>query len=317
MSFDLDALRRAVAAHGRVARVVVAEVAGSAPREVGAAMLVWPERGGTGQSGTIGGGALEFAAAREAFDQKGLTRHPLGPALGQCCGGAVTLLTEQFDAAALAALDDRDVVARGAGDMPLAVHRVLDRARARGEAPEPQLVQGWMIEPVAPPALHVWVWGAGHVGRALISTLAPLPGFKLTWVDTGAERFPAPPQDGVTILPTPAPASAMALAPKDAAHLILTYSHELDLSLCHAALRHGFGFCGLIGSETKKARFHNRLAALGHTPAQIDAICCPIGQKDLGKHPQAIAIGTASQLLSLQKTRNDKAWPMHSSASGA
>ncbi|WP_417210632.1 xanthine dehydrogenase accessory protein XdhC [Antarctobacter sp.] len=317
MSFDLDALRRAVAAHGRVARVVVAEVAGSTPREVGASMLVWPEQGGTGQSGTIGGGALEFAAAAAAFDHAGLTRHPLGPSLGQCCGGAVTLMTEQFDATALAALEGRDVVARGAGDMPLAVHRVLDRARARGEVPEPQLVQGWMIEPVAPPALPVWVWGAGHVGRALISTLAPLPGFRLTWVDTGPERFPADAPDDVKILPTPAPERAMALAPKGAAHLILTYSHELDLSLCHAALQHGFGFCGLIGSETKKARFRNRLAALGHTLAQIDAICCPIGHKDLGKHPQAIAIGTASQLLSLQKTRNDKAWPMHSSASGA
>lgn len=321
MSFDLAALSRAVATHGRVARVVVAEVAGSTPREVGAAMLVWPHKDGTGQSGTIGGGALEFEAARAAFDRAGLTRHPLGPSLGQCCGGAVTLLTEVYAADRIAALTtalaDKTVIARGTGQMPLAVHRLLDRARARGDVPEPQLQHGWMIEPLAPPALPVWIWGAGHVGRAIAQTLAPLPGMALTWVDTGPDRFPADVPEGVTILPTPAPERALALAPRQAAHLILTYSHELDLSLCHAALSHGFGFCGLIGSDTKKARFRTRLLALGHQAAQIDAICCPIGQKDLGKHPQAIAIGTATQLLRLQKTRNDRAWPMHFSASGA
>ena len=94
MSFGLALLCRAVERHGRVARVVVAEVAGSAPREVGAAMLVWDEGTGFGQSGTIGGGALELMAAEAALTRKGLTRHPLGPELGQCCGGAVKLLIE-------------------------------------------------------------------------------------------------------------------------------------------------------------------------------------------------------------------------------
>ncbi|SMX50771.1 xanthine dehydrogenase accessory protein XdhC [Maliponia aquimaris] len=309
MSFDLDALRRAVAAHGRVARVVVAEVAGSAPREVGASMLVWAG----GQSGTIGGGALEFEAARQAFTRNGLTRHPLGPELGQCCGGAVTLLTEHYDANNL---PEGEVIARGPGEMPLAVRRVLDRARARGETPAPQLVQGWMVEPVSPSALPVWIWGAGHVGRALVSVLSPLPGLALTWVDTAPERFPDEIPEGVTALPAPHPEQAMALAPRITAHLVLTYSHELDLALCHAALRHGFAFCGLIGSDTKWARFRRRLSALGHASARIDAICCPIGQKDLGKHPQAIAIGTAGQILRLQKGM-DRAWPTHSSASGA
>lgn len=313
MSFDLDALRRAVATYGRVARVVVAEVSGSAPREVGAAMLVWDR----GQSGTIGGGALEFEAARAAFARAGLTRHPLGPSLGQCCGGSVTLLTEHYDAAALARLERQEVIARGGGDMPLAVKRLLDRARARGAVPEPQLVQGWMIEPVAPPALPVWIWGAGHVGRAMVDSMAPLPGITLTWIDTSPDRFPVQVPEGITVLPTPAPERAMTLAPRNAAHLILTYSHELDLALCHAALLQGFGFCGLIGSDTKWARFRKRLRALGHNLAQIDAICCPIGQKQLGKHPQAIAIGTSAQLLTFQKTRNDRAWTMHSSASGA
>ncbi len=97
--FDLAAARAAITAHGPIARVVIAAVAGSSPREVGASMLVWP----AGQSGTIGGGALEYQAAARARDMlaKGqsqtLTREALGPSLGQCCGGTVTLLTELFD----------------------------------------------------------------------------------------------------------------------------------------------------------------------------------------------------------------------------
>ncbi len=311
MSIDPDALRRAVEIHGRVARVVVAEVAGSAPREVGAAMLVWQG----GQSGTIGGGALEFEAAQAAFSRSGLTRHALGPELGQCCGGAVTLLTEHFDAGSLPD-PQADLLARGPGDMPLAVRRLIDRARARGVTPAPQLLQGWMIEPITRPALPLWIWGAGHVGRALVATLAPLPDLDLTWVDTAPDRFPMSAPEGVRLLPIPQPERAMALAPREAAHLIMTYSHQIDLALCHAALSHGFALCGLIGSNTKWVRFRKRLQSLGHSPAQIDAICCPIGQKDLGKHPQAIAIGTASQILNWQKG-NDRAWPIHCSASGA
>ena len=109
MAFDLNALRAAVAAHGRVSRVVITDVQGSSPREVGAAMLVWDG----GQSGTIGGGALEYQAAQQAFTREGFSRHPLGPELGQCCGGAVTLLTEVFDAARIAPLNGETVATRG------------------------------------------------------------------------------------------------------------------------------------------------------------------------------------------------------------
>ncbi|MFY0623038.1 MAG: xanthine dehydrogenase accessory protein XdhC [Pelagimonas sp.] len=293
MSFDLATLTEAVALHGRVARVVVADIAGSTPREVGATMLVWPG----GQSGTIGGGTLEFQAAERALTQEGLSRHALGPELGQCCGGAVTLLTEQFDAARLASLTN-DVIARGAGSRPLAVQRIIDRARAQGITPKPRLVQGWMIEPVLKPENELWIWGAGHVGRALVDVLAPLKRFAITWVDTGPERFPDTLPSDVTALPAQNPALLMAHAPTLAAHLILTYSHELDFQLCHGALQRGFTFAGLIGSDTKWARFQNRLRKLGHTHEEIQGITCPIGQKELGKQPHAIAIGVAAQLLS-------------------
>ncbi len=315
MGFDLAGLKAAVAAHGRVARVVIAEVSGSAPREVGCAMLVWDEAGKLRQSGTIGGGALELMAAEQALRGPGLTRHPLGPGLGQCCGGAVVLWTEVFDAAGVAALEGQEIVARGQGARPLAVQRLIDRARAQGRAPEPQLVQGWMVEPLARPARQLWIWGAGHVGRAMVQVMAPLPELAITWVDTAPERFPEAVPTGVTLLPAADPARAVRHAPQEAEHLILTYSHEIDLALCHALLTHGFAFAGLIGSETKWARFRSRLRTLGHADAQIARISCPIGQKTYGRHPQAIAIGVAGQLLG-QKKGDGTAW-LHSSASGA
>ncbi|SEN25970.1 molybdenum cofactor sulfurylase [Roseovarius tolerans] len=299
MSFDLDAVRAAVLRHGRVTRVVIAATHGSAPREVGAAMLVWD----AGQSGTVGGGALEYELARAARAQvvpTCLSRHALGPDMGQCCGGVVEVVSEVYDAARLATLEGRDVIARpvtGGDDTPLAVRRRLARARDRGELPAPQLIEGWMVEPVRPRAAPLWIWGAGHVGRALAATLGPLPDFRVTWADTGAARFPAVVPEGVTVWPAPNLPALVAHAPRDARHLIVTYSHALDLALCHALLQHGFTGCGLIGSATKWARFRKRLVALGHAPAEIARIDCPIGEPSLGKHPQAIAVGTATALL--------------------
>ncbi|MGB0438551.1 MAG: xanthine dehydrogenase accessory protein XdhC [Primorskyibacter sp.] len=311
MAIDPTALRDAVARHGRVARVIVAQVAGSTPREVGAAMLVWatPEQDGKpgGQSGTIGGGALEYDAAAQAFARSGATRHPLGPSLGQCCGGSVTLWTEHWTAADLPRLD-APALARGPGPQPMAVTRHLADARRAGTAAPTALIDGWFVEPIAPARHPLWIWGAGHVGRALVSVLAPLPGFDITWVDTGPDRFPALPPQGVRILPAPDPLRAVALAPTQAAHLIVTYSHTLDLGLCDALLGHGFGFAGLIGSDTKWARFRRRLTSMGHSPDHIDRICCPIGQKTLGKHPQAIAVGVAGQLLTLQTEKDAAGW---------
>ncbi len=300
MAFDVQSLRDAVARHGRVARIVLAEVKGSSPREVGAAMLVWAD----GQSGTIGGGALEYELARASrnLTSDTLTRHALGPDMGQCCGGAVRVLTEFYDAARVETLDN-EVIARGPGDMPLAVKRMLADARNQGVRPTPQLVQGWFIEPAHRAERSVWIWGAGHVGRAIVTVLAPLPDLAITWIDTGADRFPADIPDHISVVPAADPARLAEHAPEDASHLILTYSHTLDLELCHRLLLRGFGFCGLIGSKTKWARFRKRLAALGHSPAQIDAITCPIGKPELGKHPARIAIGVAADFIT--ENRND------------
>lgn len=300
MSFDLAALRAAVARHGRVGRIVVVSHAGSVPRESGTSMLVW----GGGQSGTIGGGALEFEAtqalrARLAQgDGAQVARLSLGPALNQCCGGAVTLVSEVFDATKLSGLSGPCIARRvaGAAPKPLAMARVQAKMR-NGNGSGLIYAEGWLCEPVSAAQVPLWIYGAGHVGRAIVSVMAPLPGFAITWVDTDPERYPIDIPAGVTALPAPDPAASVRLAPRGAHHLVLTYSHALDLELCHRLLGHGFGFAGLIGSDTKWARFRSRLAALGHAPAEITRICCPIGRPELGKHPQAIALGVASQLV--------------------
>ncbi len=298
MSFDVAALDRLIAAHGPVMRVVIAAVQGSSPRGPGTAMVVWAD----GQHGTIGGGALEWEAAARARAllaeglEKAVERMPLGPNLGQCCGGAVLLLMERWDSVeGLGEIIARPL--RGAAAMPLAVTRMIAAARGQGGLPAPGVVSGWMVEPAARPTRLLWVWGAGHVGRAVVQVMASLPGFAITWVDTDAARFPEAVPEGVTARIAPNPGDLVAEAPLGAEHLILTYSHALDLDLCHRLLGHGFRSAGLIGSATKWARFRSRLAALGHAPGHIDRIACPIGDPALGKHPQAIALGVATGLL--------------------
>ncbi|MGR3486050.1 MAG: xanthine dehydrogenase accessory protein XdhC [Paracoccaceae bacterium] len=281
MSLDPDAIARAIAAHGPLTRVLVVGTAGSVPREVGASMLVWAD----GQAGTIGGGRLEWDAAALARAAKGprVERIPLGPALGQCCGGAVTLSIEP-----LTAPPDPVRPVTGGPRTP-----AVDRAVARGRT---ALVDGWVVEPPSAPARALWVWGAGHVGRAILDVVAPLPGFALTWVDIAPERFPDAHRDAQIVAADPP--RLMPRAPRHAEHLILTHDHAIDLALCHAALTHGFATCGLIGSRTKWVRFSARLRAIGHAQDRIDRIACPIGTPAFGKHPAAIAVGVAADLLS-------------------
>lgn len=291
MSLDLPSLRAAVEAHGAVVRILVVAVAGSVPRGAGTSMLVWEG----GEEGTIGGGELENRAVAEARGMLGglaapvLRAVPLGPALGQCCGGSVTLAWERFEAVTLpGALPHARPLAGTASPRPAA------------EPPPgspPQVRDGWLIEAAPEAGRPLWVWGAGHVGRAVVSVLAPWPGVAITWVDLGPDRFPAAVPAGVTALPAAAPAALAPYAPREADHLVMTRSHEVDLALCHALLLHGFGSLGLIGSRTKLARFRSRLASLGHPAARIGRIACPIGDPALGKHPQAIAVGVAAALI--------------------
>ena len=305
MGFDRSILEQLIACHGPVARIVVARTKGSVPREPGATMLVWQG----GQSGTIGGGALEYQAtlharqelAANSGESRRLSSHPLGPELGQCCGGYVELLTEVFTEHNLpqkeALLFARPVEPRTDKAVPLAVKRAAVLARSQGAVPTASLIDGWMIEPLTDAAQPFWIWGAGHVGRALVQILAPLDELEIIWVDTAKDRFPQNVPIGVTVLPIAEPAAALRHAPAGSAHLIVTYSHALDFELCHQLLSHKFNWAGLIGSATKWARFRRRLQALGHSDAQINRIICPIGRPEYGKQPTQIAIGVAADLL--------------------
>ncbi|MEM7718950.1 MAG: xanthine dehydrogenase accessory protein XdhC [Pseudomonadota bacterium] len=297
MSFQRDEI---CAFGAPVARVVVAETRGSVPREVGASMLVLEDR----ILGTIGGGALEFEAIKRAravlsSGSDRLDRMPLGPALGQCCGGSVTLLTERWDVDRLASVTNfvaRRLPGRD-GDMPQALRRVLSGARAGRQEAAPLMIGDWFVESVQKAEREIWIWGAGHVGRAILTVLLPFPDLRLRWADTDSSRFPDAVPPTVETLIARNPADLVTLSGPMSEHFVLTFSHAHDLEICHRILGRPFGFLGLIGSATKRARFRKRLSELGHPATQIDRLTCPIGDPSLGKHPQAIAIGVVAKLI--------------------
>ncbi len=309
MPFDRAALEAAVSAHGSVARIVLVQVRGSAPRPAGTSMLVW--KGGS--QGTIGGGQLELQSMQAAVRMlrsgipSMITRAALGPALNQCCGGAVTVVTEVFDHRRLTKFQTGfeglyvRPVERDAGPLPDAFRARLMRA-GQAQTPMPvTLNSGWLAESLWQATRQVVIHGAGHVGRALAQVLAPLPQFRVLLCDPRAgflEGLPA----GIGTNPA-AWGDALDRADADAAHFIMTPEHDQDLSLCHLLLGRDFAFAGLIGSDTKWARFRKRLSVLGHSPDRIARITCPIGDLGLGKHPQAIALGVATQLLQFTPAR--------------
>ncbi len=239
--------------------VVIDSVRGSAPRDAGTTMKVTA----TETRGTIGGGALEYQAIARAREllAKGATAQetvPLGPGLGQCCGGAVTL------------------------NFTFAPHFV-DLQQFQRKLP-------------AVDNDPLWLWGAGHVGRSFVR-LATSQGWDITWVDDAAARFP--PDPGVTTIPAADMPLLAARADEQAHHLIFTYSHDIDLALCAALLQRQVRSIGLIGSDTKWARFSKRLREMGLDPAPIT---CPIGDKARGKHPDAIAHSTLERLMTQIRT---------------
>jgi xanthine dehydrogenase accessory factor len=288
--------------------VHVADLKGSGPREVGAQMLVSE----SGMSGTIGGGELEHTAIRRARELLAVSRaamspYALGPELSQCCGGAVTLAFEPFAPA------DRVWLGKllAAASIPVPVVRTvrldftggLRRGWSEGEAgPDylANLADGVLLitERINPTRHALWLFGAGHVGRAVARAVAPL-GFSITWIDGRAGHFPDPPPPGVRTLELAMPELAADEAPESAWFLVMTHSHPLDEAICEAVLRRGdFRYLGLIGSKSKRARFRKRLAAAGITRDKLDQMTCPIGLPQIrSKEPAAIAASVAADLL--------------------
>jgi xanthine dehydrogenase accessory factor len=299
----------AIEAEGSAALVTLARVEGSSPREAGARMVVRPSGG---FHGTIGGGALEWAALDAAQAALRSGRGPalsrslaLGPELGQCCGGRVEWRVETFDERDLAELSPL-AIAEGGGEAMLRARLGPDgrveRALRRGMDEERRLrprpgEAGW-IEPIGTSARAVYLFGAGHVGRALALALAPLP-FAVRWIDSRRDAFPALSPANVAFVHAREPAAELASAPDGALIVVMTHSHALDLEIVAAALSAGrFGFVGLIGSSTKRARFLSQMRTAGLSPGSLAGLVCPIGVPGLeSKDPAVIAASTAAQLL--------------------
>ena len=260
----LDTLASWLAAEPGVL-VSVRTTQGSVPREAGTWMAVFAER----VLGTVGGGHLEHEAiahARAALAGRAPLdaerRFALGPSLGQCCGGVMHLGFERIDAPGAPAL----------------------RARLAADAEARRM-------PVA-------IFGGGHVGRAIVRALLPLP-VRMHWIDSRDEIFP----DDL-----PPPVQAEHSAPVEAAVrdllpgsrvLVMSFSHAEDLEVVAACLRRDdLPFIGLIGSRSKWAAFRHRLEARGFAADAIARVTCPIGVAGVvGKEPEVIAAAVAAQLL--------------------
>ena len=177
---------------------------------------------------------------------------------------------------------------------------------------------GVIVERFCDSRRPVWLFGAGHVGRALMLALAPLP-FEVTWIDERADAFPAAMPANVRALRSADPAGEVARAPAGALIVVMTHSHARDLAVVHAALAAGrLGYVGLIGSASKRARFTRRLRESGVPEARIAKLVCPIGLPTIGsKLPAAIAAGVAVQLLERDEALATSAAPAHGVVAGA
>jgi xanthine dehydrogenase accessory factor len=295
--------------HGRAAMLTVVSTKGSAPREAGARLIVNPD--GT-FSGTIGGGALEWRAialgqaALTSSDAKraDLRRFALGPELGQCCGGQVEIIVELIGNAERVMVDE--MAAREASGAFATRGTVSpDRGVARevvGGMNAPPGSAAWhdgaLIEGFGDNPRPLILFGAGHVGRALVLALAQLP-FAVTWVDPRPDAFPAYLPKNVTALRLDDPTTAVEDAPTGSFVLVMTHSHPLDLALVNAALADDrFPYIGLIGSASKRARFEHMLRDTGIPTERIGELVCPIGVGGIkSKAPAVIATATAAELL--------------------
>ncbi len=229
--------------------ITVVDERGSTPRNAGAKMLVSADE----RFDTIGGGHLEHksikiarAMLEERQTQPRLERFSLGASLGQCCGGATTLL----------------------------------------------------FEPLNTGIVQIVLFGAGHVGRALVSILSTLP-CRIRWVDSREDEFPAVIPDGVEKVVNEFPVDEVEPAPAHSYFIVMTHNHQLDQELTEAILkRNDFTYFGLIGSQTKRMKFEHRLKAKGFEPAVIERMTCPMGIPEIkGKLPAEIAVSVAGEVI--------------------
>lgn len=298
----------------RLAMVTVVGARGSTPRETGARMLVWPDR----FTGTIGGGSLErqgLDQARKLLTQEerrhALQDYPLGPLLGQCCGGHVRLLVEQVDATSLPWLEP--AAAAGAPFQLQAVFEGGEMRRAlasagsgAGDGPAIPIAEVRSLsEEIRPTKSRLVMFGAGHIAQAVARAFEPLP-FHLDWLASREDLRPEAGGTRATILSEDDLEAAVEAAPPESYFAIFTHSHDLDFRLIRAVLARGdAAYAGLIGSATKRVRFERRLRDAGVTEDQLARLTCPIGIDGLKcKAPAVIAVSLAAELLQLHERRD-------------
>lgn len=328
MNHWLDALVQQTTA---AVLVTVAKVAGSAPREPGAKMLVTPET----SFDTIGGGHLEMRAIEIArtmltmpsatlASERRLEYFSLGPSLGQCCGGTVHLAFERMDNKDLPYINRLNLLRKNQQDYWRLVAletrdkpTLFDATGKRLAGPEvsgqlasqlqqcvaSQIIlddagQRWLLDACLAHQHQLMLFGAGHVGAAIVRALADLP-CSITWVDEREDVFPAVLPANVRLEITDTPEALIGSAPPACSFLVLTHSHALDQRLAeHILRRAGYTWFGLIGSKTKRMQFEHRLRERGISAQCLAQMVCPIGLPGIdGKEPAIIAASVAAQLL--------------------
>ena len=250
-----------------VVLVSVDSIVGSTPREPGAKMLVTAET----QYGTIGGGNLEYQACRIARNQ--LT-------------GSEAVGLKRFPLGA--------GLGQCCGGL---VNLMFERLDADSD---------WSRAVIDEDRIPLYLFGAGHVGSALVQVLTALP-IDIHWIDTRDDVLPSPSPAGVAAICTDTPEAEIDAAPAGAYFLVMTHDHALDQRLAEQVLkRDDFAYFGLIGSLSKRRNFETRMARRGIDPKRFTSMTCPIGIDGInGKQPAQIAISVAAEILQVYDRRQN------------
>jgi len=155
-----------------------------------------------------------------------------------------------------------------------------------------------LFEPMGQPQAHIAVFGAGHVGRALVPLLASLP-CKVRWIDSRDNEFPEQIPAGVEKVVNDEVVDEVDNMPAGSYFIVMTHNHQLDLELTAAILeRNDFTYYGLIGSQSKRAKFEHRLRDRGFKPETVQRMRCPMGIAEVkGKLPVEIAVSIAGEVI--------------------
>lgn len=155
-----------------------------------------------------------------------------------------------------------------------------------------------LFEPMGQPQAQIAVFGAGHVGRALVPLLASLP-CKVRWIDSRENEFPEHIPAGVVKIVNDEVVDEVDNMPPGSYYIVMTHNHQLDLELTAAILKRGdFAYYGLIGSKTKRVKFEHRLRERGFADTLMARMRCPMGLAEVkGKLPVEIAVSIAGEVI--------------------